>query len=184
MKYNLDWLINETKTNKAIAYVLFWGHHRSKDGKIGISCLSQWFDIHFVIDNVRYLTAEHWMMSEKAKAFNDLELLPEILTAKTPEIVKTLGRRIKNFDGKIWDKHKYECVKKGNFHKFNQNSELKTYLISTGDKILVEASPFDKIWGIGLGKENPDSVNPEKWQGQNLLGFALMEVRDELKLKN
>ena len=66
-------------------------------------------------------------------------------------------------------------------HKFGQNARLKNYLLSTENKILIEASPYDQIWGIGLGKESPDATQPEKWNGQNLLGFALMEVRDELR---
>jgi ribA/ribD-fused uncharacterized protein len=183
MKYDINWLKSEIKKNKKIEYIFFWGHQPSQNGKIGKSCFSQWFEIPFVVDNVKYLTAEHWMMSEKAKTFKDFELLPEILNAATPQLAKELGRKIKNFNEQIWDNCKYECVKQGNFHKFSQNLELKMYLLSTWDKIIVEASPYDKIWGIGLKQDDIGSINPEKWKGQNLLGFALMEVRDELSLK-
>ena len=129
MKYDIEWLKSEIKRNIKVEYILFWGHQPSKEGKIGKSCFSQWYNISFVVDNIKYLTAEHWMMSEKAKTFNAFELLPEILNASTPEIVKALGRKIKNFDEQIWDKCKYECVKQGNFHKFSQNVGIKSILI-------------------------------------------------------
>jgi len=180
MNYNIEWLLNEINQGKPIEFLLFWGHRPSKYGEIGMSCLSQWYEISFIVDNVRYATAEHWMMAEKARICNDLEIMPHILEAPTAEIAKKLGRKIKNFDQNLWDKHKYESVKRGNLHKFSQNARLKKYLISTADKILVEASPYDQIWGIGLGKESPNAVKPECWNGQNLLGFALMVVRDEL----
>jgi len=180
MKYTKNWLITEIQKGDRKEFILFWGHRPQKNGKIGKSCFSQWFESSFTVNNIKYKTAEHWMMAEKARIFNDLKILPEILSAETPEIVKSLGRKIKNFDEKTWDNCKYECIKKGNFHKFSQNSDLKEYLISTGDKIIVEASPYDNIWGIGLSKEDPNALIPENWKGENLLGFALMEVRDEL----
>jgi len=180
MKYNTKWLLDEIKNGNPVDFVLFWGHTPSKNGEITKTCLSQWFEISFMVDGVKYLSAEHWMMAEKAKTFGDLEILPEILLAENPKIVKDLGRKIKNFDENIWDKFKYESVKNGNFHKFNQNAELKKYLLSTENKVLVEASPYDKVWGIGLEKENPNSLKPQNWNGENLLGFALMEVRNEL----
>jgi ribA/ribD-fused uncharacterized protein len=181
MKYNCDQLIRESKAGITHEYILFWGHRPQKDGKIGKSCFSQWFESSFVVEDVKYASAEHWMMAEKARLFNDNGLLPEILNAATPEKVKDLGRKIKNFDDKVWDLHKYNSVLAGNMHKFSQNGALKNYLLSTENKIIVEVSPYDQIWGIGIGKEHPDALFPEKWNGQNLLGFALMEVRNELR---
>jgi len=92
-----------------------------------------------------------------------------------------LGRQVKNYDDKLWLANRYEIVKQGNYHKFSQNKDLKTFLINTKDRVLVEASPVDPIWGIGMATDHKDVSNPEKWKGLNLLGFALMEVRDELK---
>ena len=98
-----------------------------------------------------------------------------------PKEMKALGKKVKNFDQVIWDKVKYSIVLNGNYYKFSQNPEMRDFLISTGDKILVEASPLDRIWGIGLSAQDHNANKPEAWKGENLLGFALMEVRDELK---
>ena len=87
---------------------------------------------------------------------------------------------MRGFDQKVWDKFKYAIVLNGNWCKFSQNRDLREFLLSTGDSVLVEASPYDGIWGIRLAVSSPEAQNPMKWRGQNLLGFALMEVRDEL----
>ncbi|MDF1548474.1 MAG: NADAR family protein, partial [Bacteroidales bacterium] len=115
------------------------------------------------------------------KLFNDLEIFEEIIRTTSPQQVKALGRKISNFDEKTWKANRFEIVRQGNLLKFSQNVDLKEFILSTGDKILVEASPVDPIWGIGLVKDNPNAAHPENWKGTNLLGFALMEVRDELK---
>lgn len=121
------------------------------------------------------------MMTRKARLFNDHEILEQILKAETPNQAKSLGRKVRNFDPQIWDEHKYEIVKQGNLLKFSQNEKFKEFLLSTGDRILVEASPYDKIWGIGMLETDPKAHDPSQWNGENLLGFALMEVRDLLK---
>lgn len=92
--------------------------------------------------------------------------------------MKKLGRKVRNYDDSIWKEKRYDVVVKGNIAKFSQNEKLRSFLLSTGSKILVEASPKDTIWGIGLEESSPDALSPRKWQGENLLGFALMEVRD------
>ncbi len=180
MKYFIEWLTDLSKTDKQLEYEMFWGHQPEADGKIGSSCLSQWFERSFEVDDIVYPTAEHWMMAEKARTFKDFEILPAILNAKTAEIAKELGRKVKNFNSERWDVYKYYAVRNGNLFKFIQNQDLQDYLLSTGAKILVEASPTDTVWGIGLSADDPDAMNPAKWQGANLLGFALMDVRDEL----
>ena len=121
------------------------------------------------------------MMAKKAELFNDNEVLVKIIKANSPAEAKKLGREVKNYDDKLWLANRYEIVKQGNHHKFSQNKDLKTFLINTKDRVLVEASPVDPIWGIGMATDHKDILNPEKWRGLNLLGFALMEVRDELK---
>ena len=103
-----------------------------------------------------------------------------ILIFLSPKKIKELGRLVRNFDSRIWDEHKAEIVLQGNILKFSQNPELKDYLLSTGYKILVEASPYDKVWGVGLRKENSAICSPQNWKGQNLLGFTLMEARDRI----
>lgn len=94
--------------------------------------------------------------------------------------MKAYGRAVRNFDEDTWGKECYRIVKKASLAKFSQNPELGEYLKSTKNRILVEASPRDRIWGIGMGQSHPDAENPMKWRGRNLLGFALTEARDEL----
>lgn len=178
MKYNLENLKRENKEDK---YLFFWGHQPNKDGKISKTCFSQWWLSSFVVDKVIYKTAEHWMMAKKAELFQDSETLAKILLVNSPAEAKKLGREIKNYNETLWLAARFEIVKQGNYHKFNQHPDLKTFLLNTKDRALVEASPVDAIWGIGMASDHKDILNPEKWQGLNLLGFALMEVRDELK---
>lgn len=182
MQYNLQWLQAKFNNNEPIEYIFFWGHQPRKDGVIGKTCMSQWWEGRaFEVDGVRYETAEHWMMAEKARLFQDEEILQEILKTKSAAKVKKLGRKVKNFDAGVWFDHSLEIVTKGSFHKFNQNKDLKTYLLQTGNKVLVEASPYDAIWGIGTTSDAPNVENPNTWRGTNFLGFALMEAREQLK---
>ena len=166
---------------KRVKWVHFWGHTPEKDGHITETCLSQWWMAEFRVEAQPYCCMEQYMMAEKARLFGDKETLEKILEATVQGKIKALGREVKNFDQAEWDKCKYTIVLTGNFQKFLQNPELKDFLLCTGDKILVEASPRDRIWGIGMGKANENAENPAAWRGQNLLGFALMEVRDELR---
>ena len=177
MKYTIKSIQN---TGKPIKFLLFWGHRPSKNGETTKSCFSQWWEINFTIDRIIYKSTEHYMMAEKARLFNDVIILKKILECKSPAAVKNLGRQVKNFNSEIWNNNRFKIVKKANYHKFNQNNDLKTYLIQTKNRILVEASPVDKIWGIGLATDSENAQNPKKWRGLNLLGFALMEVRDQL----
>ncbi|KAF2512028.1 NADAR family protein [Flavobacterium zhairuonense] len=175
MKYNIDKIASESK------FLFFWGHQPSKDGTITKTCFSQWWLSSFKVENVIYKTAEHWMMAKKAELFNDQEILEKILLAESPAEAKKLGREVRNYDDKLWLENRFEIVKQGNYHKFSQNTNLKEFLLNTKERVLVEASPVDPIWGIGMASDHTDALNPEKWRGLNLLGFALMEVRYELK---
>lgn len=183
MKYNINWLIEKYQKKEKIKYVFFWGHQPSKDGSITASCFSQWWHAPFKDNNATYFTAEHWMMAEKARLFNDEITRSKILQTASPAAVKKSGRGIQHFDAAVWDAHKYNIVVQGNLHKFSQNNELKSFLLNTGERVLVEASPVDTIWGIGLAADYDAVHNPLLWKGENLLGFALMEVRDQLRLQ-
>lgn len=121
-----------------------------KSASISASCLSQWYASSFWQDETRYLCAEQYMMAKKAECFGDKEALEQILSAKDPAQMKALGRQVRGF------------------------------LLQTGSKVLVEASPVDKIWGIGMSASDENAQNPIRWRGQNLLGFALMRARDEI----
>lgn len=180
-KYNITWLKEKQDNKGRIKFLHFWGHTNSKGEKAGKFCLSQWSDHGFEVDGIVYKTAEHWMMAGKARLFKDTEILDQIIAAKTPGEAKELGRKVKNFDTSSWKKHRFEIVKQGNIHKFGQDKALKEYLIQTGERVLTEASPYDKIWGIGLTQESERANDVHQWAGLNLLGFALMAARDELK---
>jgi ribA/ribD-fused uncharacterized protein len=123
------------------------------------------------------------MMAEKARMFHDEDALQKIMQAYDPMEQKKIGRRVHGYDDAQWKEHCFDIVVRGNVAKFSQNEKLRDFLLSTGNKILVEASPKDNVWGIGLDEESPDAVNPKRWPGTNLLGFALMEVRDKIKDK-
>ncbi|MGX7667338.1 NADAR family protein [Flavobacterium pedocola] len=174
MKYTVDRIAPNSK------FLFFWGHQPSKDGTITKTCFSQWWQSPFVVEGLEYKTAEHWMMAKKTSLFDDAEILDKILSCNSPAEAKKLGREVKNYNETLWLEKRYEIVREGNYHKFSQNSALKEFLLTTNDRVIVEASPVDPIWGIGMTGEDENSTHPEKWPGLNLLGFALMEVRDTL----
>jgi ribA/ribD-fused uncharacterized protein len=161
-------------------YLCFWGHRVPADGAVTASCLSQWYPAPFEMGGVRFATAEHFMMVGKAKLFSDNEIVSEIVDAASPGAAKALGRKVRNFDAAIWNRHCLDIVTAGNIAKFGQNEAMKQFLLSTGDRVLVEASPVDRVWGIGLSKSHEDAEKPQRWRGQNLLGFALMRARTAL----
>lgn len=179
--YNLQGLLNKVEKKGNIKYLFFWGHAPSKDGSVTKSCFSQWWQSAFTVDGVKYATAEHWMMAKKAELFGQIVMVEKILAAKSPAEAKKLGRKVLNFDPKIWGEKCFDIVCEGNYHKFSQDKGLKEFLLNTKDRILVEASPVDNIWGIGMTQDDDRAENPRLWKGSNLLGFALMEVRDKLK---
>ncbi|WP_298509623.1 NADAR family protein [uncultured Kordia sp.] len=181
MKHTLQHIQTQFNSKKRLKYLFFWGHQPSKDGSVTKSCFSQWWEVEFTVNNEVYKTAEHWMMAEKATLFNDEASRQKILLVNHPHDAKKLGRQVKNFDPVIWDEHKFNIVVQGNYHKFSQHEQLKQFLLNTKNRVLVEASPRDRIWGIGMSENNEKANNPNLWRGQNLLGFALMEVRDQLK---
>lgn len=180
MKYSIDWLKQEIEKGIAVDYLFFWGHTPRNLAVTDKSCLSQWFPAPFTVDGKLYHTAEHYMMAGKAKLFNDQEALLKIMNTTQPGAAKAAGRTVNNFDKVIWNEKACHIVVEGNVHKFSQHESLKTFLLNTGNKIIVEASPNDFIWGIGLGQDRKEAMDPGTWRGTNWLGFALMEVRDEL----
>jgi ribA/ribD-fused uncharacterized protein len=181
MLFNKNWLSQQYTDPKDIPFFFFWGHQPSKDGIITKSCFSQWWVAPFEVEGITYRTAEHWMMAGKARLFKDEETLKTVLAVENPVDVKEAGRLVQRFDPEVWDAHKFDIVVEGNWHKFRQNEILGRFLAETESRVLVEASPRDTIWGIGMSAENPASRDPALWRGENLLGFALMEVREKLK---
>jgi len=179
MKYNVDSIIGCGKVLQREVFVFFWGHIARAEKQMK-ACLSQWFPCSFLVDDIYYNCAEQFMMAEKARLFHGEDALQKIMQAYDPMEQKKLGRRVQGYDDAVWKACCYDVVVRGNAAKFFQNEKLHDFLISTGDKVLVEASPKDSVCGIGLDENSPDAINPQRWQGTNLLGFALMEVRDIL----
>ena len=178
MRYHLSWLIDKFDKGEYAEFILFWGHVNDKHTRQGEYMLSQWYPSPFSVNEIVYKSAGQWMMARKALLFGDREAYKKILEADRPDQVRSFGGSIADFDETRWSVWKYEIVREGNFHKFNQNKKLRSYLMNTGNAILAEANPFDKVWGIGLSANAKNVHDPYAWEGLNLLGFALMEIRE------
>lgn len=151
-------------------FVFFWG-----------GTFSQWTPSDFVIDGIKYVTAEQYMMAKKALVFKDQEAYDEIMSTKNPRDQKAIGRRVKNFNADVWSVVSREVVYQANYAKFTQNPKMREELMATGDLEIVEASPEDKIWGIGLLESDPRAWDKSTWQGTNWLGIEIMRVRQKLR---
>lgn len=141
---------------------------------------SQWLPCMFEVDGVQYNCAEQYMMAEKARLFSDKKACDLIMKTFDPSTQKKLGRQIKGFDVQVWEKVAKDIVYKGNKAKFTQNPNLKQALLNTKGTTLVEASPYDRIWGIGLAESDPRCKHRTEWQGLNWLGEVLTKLREEL----
>ena len=172
-------LCDHVNRGNQVKYIYFWGHQKNGT-HITKSCFSQWYDAPFEIAGVTYNTAEHYMMAHKARIFSDFGMEEKIIAANSPAEAKKLGRQVNGFDEQVWIKHRSSIVVEANIAKFSQHPQLKEFLLNTKNRILVEASPVDRIWGIGLAADDPAAEDPNLWKGLNLLGFALMEVRAHL----
>lgn len=162
----------------SVRFRFFWGH---RGEGLGDHVFSQWWPCRFVHEGQSYSSAEQWMMAEKARLCGDEATRARILAEHDPDKVKKLGRRVTPFDAALWAERGEGVVAFGNVLKFGQTPALASYLLSTGDDVLVEASPLDTIWGIGLGAKNPLAREAKSWRGANLLGFALVRARERLR---
>lgn len=178
---HLESLRQAVRSGQRFRYRLFYGHTPRADGQLSDAVFSQFWPCSFTVAGVHYSFAEQWMMAGKARLFGDAEALARILSAGTPLLCKRIGRQVQGFDEQRWREQRFELVTAGNLAKFGQDAALRSYLLATGDEILVEASPTDGIWGIRLGREHPDAQDPLRWRGGNLLGFALVRVRHILR---
>ena len=177
---DIDTLQAAVRGGKRFKYVFFWGHRPRYKGAVDSACFSNWFAAPFTVEGVRYPTNEHYMMAGKARLFGDDAALERIVEAPSPGAAKRFGREVRNFDEKAWVAERSRIVEEGAFAKFSQNEELGAFLVATKKRVLVEASPKDRIWGIGLGMSDERAANPIQWNGLNLLGFALMHARSRL----
>ena len=135
------------------------------------------------LEENHYCCVEQFFMYQKCRLFDSTNniLMQKIMNSTDPKHIKKLGRQVKNFDEDIWNEHKTKIMYDGLFLKFTQNEQLKKVLLNTGTKKIYEASPYDKIWGIGLNYHNTIKLNPTEYPGENLLGILLMELRENLK---
>ncbi|MFD6093821.1 NADAR family protein [Oerskovia sp. NPDC060338] len=178
---SVEELLDAERSGTRLKYVTFWGHAPRPDGRPSAACFSQWWDSPFTVDGVIYPTAEHWMMAGKARLFGDEAALEQVLAAASPGAAKAVGRSVHGFDDEVWEAARFELVVQGTVHKFSAHPELLAFLLGTGDRVLVEASPRDRVWGIGLAAGDERAQHPASWLGLNLLGFALMVARDRLR---
>lgn len=151
-------------------YALFWGQWPSN-----------WERSSFTLDGKRYNCVEQYMMAEKARLFKDNRMLKNIMSSTEPRDQKRYGRLIKGFDERKWSSVRYNVVLRGTIEKYRQNKHLLAKLMETGNLTFVEASPNDKIWGIGMRSDDPNATHPGKWLGKNLLGKAITEAREILR---
>ena len=169
------------KRGERFAYLCFWGHTPKQAGHVDKSCFSQWYPAAFRVGEHVYATAEHYMMAQKALLFGDEDVFERVLQAAHPKEVKALGWQVRHYQQDVWEAQRFSVVKTANTAKFSKYTDLQAFLLATGERVLVEASPVDKIWGIGLAADHAHAAQPQKWQGLNLLGFALMQVRIQLQ---
>lgn len=179
--YDRESLVRALSEGRRFEFLPFYGHTPRADGQLSEACFSQWWRCEFEVNGVRYSSAEQFMMAEKARCCGDERTLQKILSTNDPSAVKALGREVTPFDAAKWDARRFDAVTGGNVAKFGSTPELKAFLLGTGERVLVEAAPRDTIWGVGLGRDNPNISRPEAWRGRNLLGFALMRARDVLR---
>ncbi|WP_306215529.1 NADAR family protein [Actinoplanes sp. RD1] len=167
-------------SDQPLKFLFFWGHRPQRDGSIGSGCLSQWWPSAFTAEGVRFTTAEHYMMWRKALLFGDEESARRVLVASHPRQAKMLGRRVRGFDEAVWERERRAIVRDASVAKFKHHADLRAYLLGTRRRVLVEASPVDRVWGIGMAATDEGVEDPGRWRGLNLLGFALMEAREAL----
>lgn len=144
------------------------------------SPFSQFHRCTFKAGEITFTCTEQYMMHGKAILFGDREIAEQILAVDQPKKQKALGRKVRGFDDHVWKKNREAIVLAGNRLKFTQNALLRDALLATRGTTLVEASPYDRIWGIGLGAKDPRAQSEATWRGQNLLGKILTKLRDEL----
>jgi ribA/ribD-fused uncharacterized protein len=152
---SIDSLLLRIAAGERFAYLMFWGHRARADGRLSVACFSQWYPAEFSVDGLRYATAEHWMMAEKARLFGDDAALAKILAKDDPGAAKAAGRSVRGYDDAAWERSRFDAVVRGNLEKFSSHPPLREFLLATGDRVLVEASPLDPVWGIGLAADDP-----------------------------
>lgn len=151
-------------------HVFFWKNY-----------LSQWYMRDFRREGIVYCCCEQYMMAEKARLFGDDDALGEIMSSRNPAVHKKIGRQVRNYDDNKWSSVSRYVVLIGNLAKFLQNEDLKAKLLATGSRVIVEASPYDALWGVALGPWDDKILDEKNWKGKNWLGKELRAVREQLR---
>jgi ribA/ribD-fused uncharacterized protein len=175
-RYSREWLLSQNRNREFVFFCKPCNMYYEPE-----CCFCQWQYSEFTSNQKVYTCAEQYMMAEKARVFADGGIAKQIMKTSDPKKMKALGRKVKNFKNEVWVAQRYSVVFNGNYYKFTQNENMRDILLATKDRVLVEASPLDTVWGIGYSKDSTASSDPAAWRGLNLLEFALMEVRDEVK---
>lgn len=188
-KYTVNNIQTQIKKGMKFNFIGFWGNKNDTENEKSLSNFYK-TKIVFIEENgkeLQFRCSEQFFMYLKAKLFKDDDIATKILDTSLPnKEYQNLGRKVKNFDQSVWDSHKYDLMKKVVTHKVNQNNKIKKYLLETPpNTIFVETSPFDTVWGIGMTKKDRNNKttnwkNPNLWKGENLLGFILTEIHEEL----
>jgi ribA/ribD-fused uncharacterized protein len=179
MNYSKETILYQLNHGVEMNFITFWKGDKG-NGKVGHEVFSQWYPSRIEFKGIVFPTAEHWMMYQKAILFEDIESASKVLSSQNPFTAKRIGKAVKDFDETIWAENRQMIVANGNYLKFTQNKKLLKILLDSYPSVLVEASPYDFIWGAGLSYEDERISKPEDWPGLNLLGFTVMQVRDLL----
>lgn len=142
---------------------------------------SNWAPTPFTVDGVSFSTAEQYIMYRKCLTFGDTVTAEKLLSSDSPKEQKALGREAAGYIDSVWAGIRQTVAIRGLYAKFSQDAELKRLLLGTGDAVLVECTSNDRIWACGLDRDDDDRLSADRWKGQNILGFALMEVRNMLR---
>lgn len=146
--------------------------------------LSNWYLSDFSVEGIKFTSMEQYMMYKKAVLFDDSDIASKILNTDDVVLIKEFGRKVSNYNDSVWNGMRQVIIYKGLIEKFMQNEDLRKALLDTGDNILAECAVKDQIWGIGLSMTDNNRHDINAWKGQNLLGYSLMLVRDELRKSN
>ncbi len=175
---NVDELRRRVRAGWRPKFLFFWSHEKESQGRIGAECFSQWYPAPFELEGTRYRTAEHYMMTRKARLFGDDEAARQILASPHPAAAKRFGRGVRGFSEAIWVSHREEIVFTGTLAKFNQNAELRAVLLNTKTRVIAEASPTDRIWGIGLSSDDEHAHNFNECVDTEPLDLPLHKIAD------
>ncbi|MBB1509960.1 NADAR family protein [Tessaracoccus sp. MC1756] len=178
--YSVSELRTAFAAGAGLDLLLFHGHVPEHPGQVDNGCLSEHYPAPFESDGELFRTVEHYIAWRKATLFGDKHSAQRVLRAEAPTTARAIGRTVRPFNDEVWKSHRFDVAVAANVAKFAADPQLADHLRSTGRSVLVNASPIDRVWGIGLSADDPAAQDPTRWPGLNIQGFALMEARRRL----